>query len=76
MITQERMLEVFKKSLKTFKEDQDMKKIRVSYKLDDVEVFSKEFNRADYENNSISFEKIYSDIERIRRKRKSSSLFL
>ena len=68
MITQERMLEVFKKSLKTLKDDQDMKKIRVSYKLNDVEVYSKEFNRDDYENNSINFDRVYSDIEQLRRK--------
>ena len=68
MITQERMLEVFKKSLKTFKEDPYTERLRVSYKLDDVEVYSKEFNRADYRDNSINFDRIYSDIEQIRRK--------
>lgn len=40
-----------------------MEKLRVSYKLDDIEVYSKEF----YENNSISFDRIYSDIEQVRR---------
>ena len=68
MITRERMLEVFKKSLKTFKEDPYTERLRVSYKLDDVEVYSKEYNRADYEDNSINFERIYSDIEQLRRK--------
>lgn len=68
MITQEKMLEVFKRSLKTFKDDLDMKTIRVSYKLNDVEVYSKEFNKGDYENNSINFDRIYSDIEQLRRK--------
>lgn len=68
MIVQERMLEVFKKSLKTFKDDPDMKRLRVSYKLDDVEVYSREFNRTDYENSSISFDNIYSDIEQLRKK--------
>lgn len=68
MIAQERMLEILKKSLKTLKDDQDMKKIRVSYKLDDVEAYSKEYNRDDYENNSISFNRIYSDIEHVRKK--------
>ncbi len=63
MITQERMLMVFKRSLKHFKDDPYMEKLRVSYKLDDVEVYSKEF----YENNSISFNRIYSDIEQVRR---------
>ena len=68
MITRERMLEVFKKSLKTFKEDLHTERLRVSYKLDDVEVYSKEFNRADYGDNSINFDNIYSDIEQLRRK--------
>ena len=68
MITQERMLEVFKKSLKGFKDDLDIERLRVSYKLNDVEVYSKEYNRADYENNSISFDRIYSDIEQLRRR--------
>ena len=68
MIAQEKILAVFKKSLKTFKEDPYMKKLRISYKLDDVEVYSKEFNRADYENSSINFDRIYSDIEQLRRK--------
>ena len=67
-MTQERMSAAFKKSLKTFKEDPYMKKLRISYKLDDVEVYSKEFNRADYENSSINFDRIYSDIEQLRRK--------
>ena len=68
MITRERMLEVFKKSLKTFKDDPYIEKLRVSYKLDDVEVYSKEYNRDDYEKNSISFDSVYSDIEQLRRK--------
>ena len=67
MITQERILEVFKKSLKTFKDDSDIEKLRISYKLDDVEVYSKEFNRTDYKNNSINSDRIYSDIEQLRR---------
>ena len=68
MLTQERMLEVYKKSSKSFKEDPYTEKLRVSYKQDDVEVYSKEFNRDDYENNSISFDRIYSNIEHLRRK--------
>ena len=68
MITQERMLMMFKRSLKHFKDDPYMEKLRVSYKLDDVEVYSKEFNRTDYENNSINFDRIYSDVDQIRRK--------
>ena len=63
MITQERMLAVFKRALKNLKDDPYMEKLRVSYKLDDVEVYCKEF----YENNSISFDRIYSDIEQVRR---------
>ena len=70
MIPWERMLEVFKKSLKTFKDDLNMTKMRVSYKLDDVEVYSKEYNRDDYERNSINFDRIYSDIEQIRKEHK------
>ena len=63
MITQERMLAAFKRALKNFKDDPYMEKLRVSYKLDDVEVYNKEF----YKNNSISFNRIYSDIEQVRR---------
>ena len=44
-----------------------MEKLRVSYKLDDVEVYSKEFNKNDYENNSINCNRIYSDIEQVRK---------
>lgn len=68
MITQEKMLEVFKRSLKHFGDDSDIEKLRISYKLDDVEIYSKEFNRDDYENSSINFDRIYSDIEQLRRK--------
>ena len=68
MLTREGMLEVYKKSIKSFKEDPYLEKLRVSYKQDDVEVYSKEYNRDDYENNSISFNRIYSDIEHIRKK--------
>ena len=63
MIRQERMLAAFKRALKNFKDDPYMEKLRVSYKLDDVEVYNKEF----YKNNSISFNRIYSDIEQVRR---------
>ena len=68
MITQEKMLVMFKRSLKHFGDNSDIEKLRISYKLDDVEVYSKEFNRDDYEKNSINFERIYSDIEQLRRK--------
>lgn len=67
MITQERMLVIFKRALKGFGDDQHMEKLRVSYKLNDVEVYNKEFNKNDYENNSISFSRIYSDIEQRRK---------
>ena len=67
MIIQERMLATFKRALKNFKDDPYMEKLRVSYKLDDVEVYSKELNKNDYENNSINFNRIYSDIEHIRK---------
>ena len=67
MIRQERMLAAFKRALKNFKDDPYMEKLRVSYKLDDVAVYSKEFNKNDYENNSINFNRIYSDIEQVRK---------
>ena len=67
MIRQERMLAAFKRALKNFKDDPYMEKLRVSYKLDDVEVYGKEFNKNDYENNSINFNRIYSDIEQVRK---------
>lgn len=66
MISQDRMLVVYKRALKSFVEDPSMEKIRVSYKLDDVEKYNREFNRKDYENNSIQFSRIYSEIEQIR----------
>ena len=67
MIRQERMLAAFKRALKNFKDNPYIEKLRVSYKLDDVEVYSKEFNKNDYENNSINFNRIYSDIEQVRK---------
>ena len=67
MIRQERMLAAFKRALKNFKDNPYMEKLRVSYKLNDVEVYSKEFNKNDYENNSINFNRIYSDIEQVRK---------
>ena len=68
MISQERMLAAFKRALKNFKDDPSMEKIRVSYKLDNVEKYNREFNRNDYENSSIQFNRIYSEIEQIRRR--------
>ena len=67
MISQERILAVFKRALKGFGDDLHMEKLRVSYKLNDVEVYNKEFNKNDYENNSIEFSRIYSDIEQRRK---------
>ena len=68
MITEDRMLAVFKRALKDFGDDPSMEKIRVLYKLDDVEKYNTQFNRNDYENNSIQFSRIYSEIEQIRRR--------
>ena len=68
MLTRERMLEVYKKSIKSFKEDPYKEKLGVSNKQDDVEVYSKQYTRDDYENNSISFDRVYSDIEHLRKK--------
>ena len=68
MLTQDKMLAVFKRAVKGFGEDPSMEKIRVSYKLDDVEKYNREFNRNDYENSSIQFSRIYSEIEQLRRK--------
>lgn len=68
MISQERMLVIFKRALKGFGDDLHMEKLRVSYQLNDVEVYSEEFSKNDYENNSISFNRIYSDIEKVRRR--------
>ena len=67
MITQDRMLAVYKRALKDFRDDPSMEKIRVSYKLDNVEKYNREFNRNDYENSSIQFSRIYSEIKQIRR---------
>ena len=67
MILQDRMLAVYKRALKSFGDDPSMEKIRVSYKLDNVEKYNREFNRNDYKNNSIQFSRIYSEIEQIRR---------
>ena len=68
MISQESMLAAFKRALKNFKDDPYMEKLRVSYKLDNVEKYNREFNRNDYENSSIQFSRIYSEIEQIRRR--------
>ena len=67
MITQDKMLAVYKRALKGFGDYPSMEKIRVSYKLDDIEKYNREFNRNDYENNSIQFSRIYSEIEQISR---------
>ena len=67
MITEDRMLAVYKRALKSFGDDPSMEKIRVSYKLDNVEKYNREFNRNDYKNSSIQFSRIYSEIDQIRR---------
>ena len=67
MITEDRMLAVYKRALKSFGDDTSMEKIRVSYKLDNVEKYNREFNRNDYKNSSIQFSRIYSEIDQIRR---------
>ena len=67
MIRQERILAAFKRALKNFKDDPYMEKLRVSYKLNDVEVYNKEFSKNDYENNSIEFSRTYSEIEQVRK---------
>lgn len=60
MLSRERMFTVFKRALKDFVDDPCMAKLCVSYKLNDVEVFTREFNK----NDSIKFDRIYSDIQR------------
>ena len=60
MLSRERMFTVFKRALKDFVDDPYMEKLSVSYKLNDVEVFRREFNK----NDSIKFDRIYSDIQR------------
>ena len=44
-----------------------MKKLNISYKLNDVEVYRKEYDKNDFHNHSIKFDRIYSDIEQLRR---------
>lgn len=60
MLSRERMFAVFKRALKHFIDDPSMEKLSVSYKLNDVEVFRREFNK----NDSIKFDRIYSDIQK------------
>lgn len=60
MLSRERMFAVFKRALKHFMDDPRMEKLSVSYKLNNVEVFRREFNK----NDSIKFDRIYSDIQR------------
>ena len=63
MLSRERMFTVFKQALKHFVDDPSMEKLSVSYKLNDVEVFKRVFNK----NDSIKFDRIYSDIQSIQR---------
>ena len=60
------MLIIFEKSLKDFGNDPHMKKMNISYKLNDVEVYRKEYDKNDFYNHSIKFDKTYSDIEQVR----------
>ena len=60
MLSRERMFAIFKQALKHFVDDPSMEKLSVSYKLNDVEVFKRVFNK----NDSIKFDIIYSDIQR------------
>ena len=60
MLSQEKMFAIFKQALKHFVDDPSMEKLSVSYKLNDVEVFKRVFNK----NDSIKFDRIYSDIQR------------
>ena len=65
MLSRERMLIIFQKSLKDFENDPHMEKMNISYKLNDVEVYRKEYDKNDFHNHSIKFDRIYSDIEQI-----------
>ena len=51
MLSRERMFAIFKRAYKHFMSDPYMEKFSVSYKLNDVELFSK--------NDSIKFDRIY-----------------
>ena len=60
------MLIIFQKSLKDFENDLYLEKLSVSYKLNDVEVYRKEYDKNDFYNHSIKFDRIYSNIEQLR----------
>ena len=63
MLSRERILIIFQKTLKDFRNDPHMVKLNISYKLNDIEVYRKEL----YKNDSIKFDRIYSDIEQLRK---------
>ena len=65
-VSRERMLIIFQKSLKDFVNDPHMEKMNISYKLNDVEVYRKEYDKNNYHNYSVKFDRIYSDIEQLR----------
>ena len=59
MLSYERMLAMFNRAYKHFMSDPYMVKFSVSYKLNDVEIFSREFNK----NDSIKFDRIYKKLK-------------
>ena len=63
MLSRERMLVMFNRAYKHFMSDPYMEKFSVSYKLNDVEIFSREFSK----DGSIKFDRIYSDIAKERK---------
>ena len=60
MLSRERMFAIFKRAYKHFMSDPYMEKFSVSYKLNDVELFSRDFSK----NDSIKFDRIYADISK------------
>ena len=63
MLSRERMFAIFKRALKHFVDNPSMEKFSVSYKLNDVELFSRDFSK----NDSINFDRIYADIAKERK---------
>ena len=63
MLSYERMLATFNRAHKHFMSDPRMEKLIVLYKLNDIEVFSREFSK----NDSIKFDRIYPDIAKERK---------
>ena len=63
MLSRERILIIFQKSLKDFGNDPHMEKMNISYKLNDVEVYRKEYDKNDFHNHSIKFDKTTSAVK-------------